>query len=248
MKLSFQSVTIAALVVGVTLCSGCAFRWPKLISETNQTTETAVATTVDSTEAPTSTKATTRLTSMPTTVAPTTAAPTTTVPPTTAEPTTVAPTTAAPATAAPTTAAPTTKQTTAAPTTTVPPTTAAPTTAAPTTAAPTAWIEVHGTSVNYENAMKYRAEKGYESIPRDATLDALAQARAEELAMLGELNHNNMPNGANWEGLSTTITAGYVLYGHCGDDFAATSIGIGAATYHRADGTTYSVCCMLLKK
>ena len=107
---------------------------------------------------------------------------------------------------------------------------------------------MHGTSVNYENAMKYRAEKGYESIPRDATLDALAQARAEELAMLGELNHNNMPNGANWEGLSTTITAGYVLYGHCGDDFAATSIGIGAATYHRADGTTYSVCCMLLRK
>ena len=110
---------------------------------------------------------------------------------------------------------------------------------------------MHGTSVNYENAMKYRAEKGYESIPRDATLDALAQARAEELAMLGELNHSNMPNlggEAGWEGLSTTISAGYGLYAHCGDDFAATSIGIGAATYHRADGTTYSVCCMLLRK
>jgi len=96
--------------------------------------------------------------------------------------------------------------------------------------------------------MNYRIEKGYETIPRDSTLDALAQARAEELAMLGELNHNNMPNGANWEGLSTTINAGRVLYAHCGDSFAATAIGIGAATYHRADGTTYSVCCMLLRK
>ncbi|NLE90165.1 MAG: hypothetical protein GX602_04440 [Dehalococcoidales bacterium] len=96
--------------------------------------------------------------------------------------------------------------------------------------------------------MNYRIEKGYESIPRDSTLDALAQARAEELAKLGELNHNNMPNSANWEGLSTTINAGRGLYAHCGDDFAATAIGIGAATYHRADGTTYSVCCMLLRK
>lgn len=99
--------------------------------------------------------------------------------------------------------------------------------------------------------MNYRIEKGYESIPRDSTLDALAQARAEELAMLGELNHTNMPNlggEAGWEGLSTTINAGRGLYAHCGDSFAATAIGIGAATYHRADGTTYSVCCMLLRK
>ena len=99
--------------------------------------------------------------------------------------------------------------------------------------------------------MNYRIEKGYETIPRDSTLDALAQARAEELAMLGELNHKNMPNlggEAGWEGLSTTINAGRALYAHCGDSFAATAIGIGAATYHRADGTTYSVCCMLLRK
>lgn len=242
-------VLIMILVLIIAMPSGC-FLKKKLVDSTTKEVPTTVAPTT-TTAAPTK----------PTTTRPTTVKATTTAEPTTVAPTTVAPTTAAPTTkqttaaptttVAPTTAAPTTKQTTATPTTTVPPTTAAPTTVAPTTAAPTAWIEVHGTSVNYENAMKYRAEKGYESIPRDATLDALAQARAEELAMLGELNHTNMPNlggEAGWEGLSTTITAGYVLYGHCGDDFAATSIGIGAATYHRADGTTYSVCCMLLKK
>lgn len=96
--------------------------------------------------------------------------------------------------------------------------------------------------------MQERADNGYESIPRSTTLDALAQGRAEELALLGAINHDNMPNEANWEGLRSGIGAGAYLYAHCGDGFAATTIGIGAATYHRADGSTYSVTCMLLKE
>ena len=205
---------------------------------------------------------------VPTTVAPTTttAAPTkpTTTRPTTVKATTTAePTTVAPTTVAPTTAAPTTKQTTAAPTTTVPPTTAAPTTptipetttvttpdptVAPTTAPAEAWMEAMGTSSIYDGAMQERADNGYESIPRDSTLDALAQGRAEELALLGAINHDNMPNAANWEGLVSGTPFGGWLYAHCGDGFTAITIGIGSATYHRADGSTYRVTCMLLKK
>lgn len=109
-------------------------------------------------------------------------------------------------------------------------------------------METFNTSANYDGAMQYRADHDYEAIPRSASLDALAQGRAEELAMLGDINHNNMPSEANWEGLSRSVTGGYTLYAHCADGFAATSIGIGAVTYHRADGSTYSVTCMLLKE
>jgi hypothetical protein len=96
--------------------------------------------------------------------------------------------------------------------------------------------------------MLERANNGYDAIPRTTSLDTLAQSRAEELALLGDINHDNMPNEANWEGLVSGTPFGASLYRHCGDSYAATQIGIGSATYHRANGTTYRVTCMLLKE
>lgn len=145
----------------------------------------------------------------------------------------------------------TTTPTTVKPTATTKAPTPKPATPTPTIAETTvteAWMEAKGTSSLYDGAMQERADNGYESIPRSATLDALAQGRAEELALLGEINHNNMPNEANWEGLISGTPAGAYLYWHCADGFAATTIGIGSATYHRADGSTYRVTCMLLKE
>ena len=229
MKSILKKVGIAVLTVGVALNCGCIFR----IVRPSETIDSMTILDESQITAITETSATSK--SQEQTITPTpTPAPTSTPTPTpTSTPT---PTPEATVTIAPT------KMPTQAPTKTP---TSAPT-PTPTTA-PEAWMETRPTSAVYDGAMQERADNGYDSIPRSATLDALAQARAEELALLGVINHDNMPNEANWEGL-TGGTNGANLYWHCGDNFEATSIGIGRATYHRADGSTYSVTCMLLKR
>ena len=92
------------------------------------------------------------------------------------------------------------------------------------------------------------------SIPRDATLDALAQQRAEDLAWAGALdNHAGFPRGSEIEslgggnlltGTNDTSDSGDYLYFHADGTCSATSIGIGRATHYYADGSTYTVICM----
>lgn len=234
-KVTFP-IWIFISIAGILVVTGIAWG---LISRANErkTQEATISTIIETTAAE---KTTEPATPTPTQEPTATAMVTETTPETTIAETTPAPTvspTPGPATPKPT------KEPTVSPT-------PKPATATPTPTAPAeAWMEAKGTSSLYDGAMQERADNGYESIPRSATLDALAQGRAEELALLGAINHDNMPNEANWEGLmSGSAPSGAWLYAHCGDSFAATQIGIGRASYHRADGSTYSVTCMLLKE
>ena len=231
MKSTLKKVGIAVLTVGVALNCGCIFR----IVRPSETIDSMTILDESQITATTETSATSTSQELMITPTPTPAPTSTPTPTPTSMPT---PTPEATVTIAPT------KMPTQAPTKTP---TSAPT-PTPTTA-PEAWMETRPTSAVYDGAMQERTDNGYDSIPRNSTLDALAQARAEELAFLGEINHDNMPSAANWEGLiSGGGIYGASLYRHCGDNFEATSIGIGRATYHRADGSVYTVTCMLLKR
>ena len=108
-------------------------------------------------------------------------------------------------------------------------------------------VEAGGTDALYTGAMAFRADKGFESIPRDATLDALAQQRAEALAQAGALDgHAGAPSG-HMESLGTGVNTesnGHYLYAHGDSDCEATAIGIGRATHYYADGKKYTVIVM----
>ncbi len=154
-----------------------------------------------------------------------------------------------------TTKAPATPKATTAPKATAAPTqTDAPaaTTAAPAqTEAPATTVadrvEGTGTDALYTGAMQFRADKGFDSIPRDATLDALAQQRAEALAQAGALDgHAGAPSG-HMESLgkvNNTESNGHYLYGHVDSPCNATAIGIGSAIHYYPDGSKFYVTVM----